>query len=68
MHKYAFEMSAETRGPVSHKASSLQGEVEQIAMMKPKAQGPHDEGLLEYLSDIIGCDHYNEQIDQASQR
>jgi structural maintenance of chromosome 4 len=50
------------------RASFLQGEVEQIAMMKPKAQGPHDEGLLEYLSDIIGCDHYNEQIDQASQR
>ena len=32
----------------------LQGEVEQIAMMKPKAQGEHDVGLLEYLEDIIG--------------
>ena len=25
----------------------LQGEVEQIAMMKPKAPSPHEEGLLE---------------------
>lgn len=32
----------------------LQGEVEQIAMMKPKAQNPHEMGLLEYLEDIIG--------------
>jgi structural maintenance of chromosome 4 len=32
----------------------LQGEVEQIAMMKPKAQNENDEGLLEYLEDIIG--------------
>ena len=31
----------------------LQGEVEQIAMMKPKAPSPHEEGLLEYLEDII---------------
>ncbi|XP_033953366.1 structural maintenance of chromosomes protein 4 isoform X1 [Pseudochaenichthys georgianus] len=32
----------------------LQGEVEQIAMMKPKGQTEHDEGMLEYLEDIIG--------------
>ena len=32
----------------------LQGEVESIAMMKPKAQTEHDDGLLEYLEDIIG--------------
>uniref|UniRef100_A0A3Q3WHB2 Structural maintenance of chromosomes protein n=1 Tax=Mola mola TaxID=94237 RepID=A0A3Q3WHB2_MOLML len=31
----------------------LQGEVEQIAMMKPKGQTEHDEGMLEYLEDII---------------
>ncbi|PRP89023.1 structural maintenance of chromosome protein [Planoprotostelium fungivorum] len=36
----------------------LQGEVEQIAMMKPKAQTPHDEGMLEYLEDIIGTSKY----------
>ena len=35
----------------------VQGEVEQIAMMKPKAPTEHDEGLLEYLEDIIGCVH-----------
>ncbi|KFQ30143.1 Structural maintenance of chromosomes protein 4, partial [Mesitornis unicolor] len=32
----------------------LQGEVEQIAMMKPKGQTEHEEGLLEFLEDIIG--------------
>lgn len=32
----------------------LQGEVESIAMMKPKAQTENDDGLLEYLEDIIG--------------
>lgn len=36
----------------------LQGEVEQIAMMKPKAQNEHDSGMLEYLEDIIGTRRY----------
>ncbi|XP_014252791.1 structural maintenance of chromosomes protein 4 [Cimex lectularius] len=36
----------------------LQGEVEQIAMMKPKAQNEHDTGMLEYLEDIIGTRRY----------
>ena len=36
----------------------LQGEVEQIAMMKPKAQSEHDTGMLEYLEDIIGTSRY----------
>lgn len=44
----------------------LQGEVEQIAMMKPKAVGPHEEGLLEYLEDIIGSNRFVEQIETAS--
>ncbi|KAK3188084.1 hypothetical protein Dsin_027645 [Dipteronia sinensis] len=43
----------------------LQGEVEQISLMKPKAQGPHDEGFLEYLEDIIGTDKYIEKIDES---
>ncbi|XP_024974942.1 structural maintenance of chromosomes protein 4 [Cynara cardunculus var. scolymus] len=43
----------------------LQGEVEQISLMKPKAQGPHDEGFLEYLEDIIGTNKYLEKIDEA---
>ncbi|XP_012084705.1 structural maintenance of chromosomes protein 4 [Jatropha curcas] len=44
----------------------LQGEVEQISLMKPKAQGPHDEGFLEYLEDIIGTDKYVEKIEESS--
>ncbi|GAV58095.1 SMC_N domain-containing protein/SMC_hinge domain-containing protein [Cephalotus follicularis] len=44
----------------------LQGEVEQISLMKPKSQGPHDEGFLEYLEDIIGTDKYVEKIDEAN--
>jgi chromosome segregation ATPase len=44
---------------------TLQGEVEQISLMKPKAQGPHDEGFLEYLEDIIGTNQYVEKIDEA---
>lgn len=43
-----------------------QGEVEQISLMKPKAQGPHDEGFLEYLEDIIGTNKYVEKIDESS--
>lgn len=43
----------------------LQGEVESIALMKPKADGDGDDGLLEYLEDIIGTSHYKEQIKQA---
>ncbi|KAI6696189.1 hypothetical protein NL676_016308 [Syzygium grande] len=41
----------------------LQGDVEQISLMKPKAQGPHDEGFLKYLEDIIGTSKYIEKID-----
>ena len=44
----------------------LQGEVEQIAMMKPRAPSPHEEGLLEYLEDIIGSNNYVEPIEAAS--
>ncbi|KAK1259586.1 Structural maintenance of chromosomes protein 4 [Acorus gramineus] len=43
----------------------LQGEVEQISLMKPKAQGPHDEGFLEYLEDIIGTNQYIEKIEES---
>lgn len=43
----------------------LQGEVEQIAMMKPKALTPHEEGLLEYLEDIIGSDRFVEAAEDA---
>lgn len=40
----------------------LQGEVEQIAMMKPKAPSPHEDGLLEYLEDLIGSNRHVEPI------
>eukprot|EP00795_Rhopilema_esculentum_P016959 gene16959-8457_t len=44
----------------------LQGEVEQIAMMKPKAETEHDEGMLEYLEDIIGTSRFKEPIEQLA--
>lgn len=44
----------------------LQGEVEQIAMMKPKASSPSEDGLLEYLEDIIGSNRYVERIEEVS--
>lgn len=43
----------------------LQGEVESIAQMKAKAANEHEEGLLEYLEDIIGTNKYIERIDEA---
>ena len=46
----------------------MQGEVEQISMMKPKAVGPHEGGLLEYLEDIIGTDRYVPQIEAGAKR
>ncbi|KAK9848484.1 hypothetical protein WJX84_009989, partial [Apatococcus fuscideae] len=46
----------------------LQGEVEQISMMRPLAQGPHDTGLLEYLEDIIGTDRYVPMLEERSKR
>ncbi len=35
--------------------------------MKPKAQNEHEEGLLEYLEDIIGTTHYKSEIEQVGQ-
>lgn len=43
-------------------SSCSQGEVEQIAMMKPKGQTEHDDGMLEYLEDIIGSYRLKEPI------
>jgi structural maintenance of chromosome 4 len=40
----------------------LQGEVEQIAMMKPKGQTEHETGFLEYLEDVIGSNRFVEAI------
>jgi structural maintenance of chromosome 4 len=44
----------------------LQGEVESIAQMKPKAANEHDDGLLEYLEDIIGTSKYKAPIEEAA--
>lgn len=44
----------------------LQGEVESIAQMKPKAMGEHDDGLLEYLEDIIGTSMYKGPIEESA--
>ena len=44
----------------------LQGEVEQIALMKPKAATQHETGLLEYLEDVIGTDRYVEAIEAGA--
>lgn len=44
----------------------LQGEVESIAQMKPKAANEHDDGLLEYLEDIIGTSKYKTPIDEVA--
>ncbi|KYM95663.1 PREDICTED: structural maintenance of chromosomes protein 4 [Cyphomyrmex costatus] len=42
----------------------LQGEVEQIALMKPKAQNENDTGMLEFLEDIIGTSRYKEPLEK----
>ncbi|RKP07022.1 RecF/RecN/SMC [Thamnocephalis sphaerospora] len=44
----------------------LQGEVESIAQMKSKAQNEHEDGLLEYLEDIIGTSKYKLPIEAAN--
>ena len=44
----------------------LQGEVEQISMMKPKAENENETGLLEFLEDIIGTRRYVPLIDKLS--
>ena len=50
-----------------HRFLILQGEVESIALMKPKATTDHEEGLLEYLEDMIGSYKYKPMIEQAFQ-
>lgn len=46
----------------------LQGEVEQIAMMKPKGLTEHDTGMLEFLEDIVGSSRFKEPIELLSKR
>ena len=42
----------------------LQGEVEQMSLMKPMASNPNEVGLLEYLEDIIGSNQHIEEIEE----
>jgi structural maintenance of chromosome 4 len=44
----------------------LQGEVESISLLKPKSTNDHDEGLLEYLEDIIGTINYKPMLEDAA--
>lgn len=46
----------------------LQGEVEQIALMKPIGQNENDSGMLEFLEDIIGSSRFKEPIDILKSR
>ena len=46
----------------------LQGEVEQIALMKPKGLTENDGGMLEFLEDIIGTSRFKTPIEQLNQR
>lgn len=46
----------------------LQGEVEMISMMPPKGKTESDEGLLEYLEDIIGSSKFVEAANLAAQK
>ncbi|KAL3284056.1 hypothetical protein HHI36_018225 [Cryptolaemus montrouzieri] len=46
----------------------LQGEVEQIAMMKCKADNPHEVGMLEYLEDIIGTSKYIQPLQELHEK
>jgi structural maintenance of chromosome 4 len=47
---------------------AVQGEVEQISMMKPKGATEHETGLLEYLEDIIGTDKYIPLLEESAKR
>ncbi|KAG8224874.1 hypothetical protein J437_LFUL006468, partial [Ladona fulva] len=44
----------------------LQGEVEQIAMMKAKGQNEHEPGMLEFLEDIIGTSRFKEPLEKLN--
>ncbi|QLL32027.1 hypothetical protein HG536_0C01950 [Torulaspora globosa] len=46
----------------------LQGEVENIAQMKPKAEKEGEDGLLEYLEDITGTAKYKPQIEAIAKQ
>jgi len=46
----------------------LQGEVESISLMKPKALTEHDTGMLEFLEDIIGTSRFKMPIQMLANK
>ena len=40
--------------------------MEHIALLKPKAQTESEDGMLEFLEDIIGSSQFKEPIEQLS--
>lgn len=46
----------------------LQGEVEQISLMKPKAENDNESGMLEFLEDIIGTTRLKEPLEKINAR
>ncbi|KAI4503798.1 hypothetical protein M0802_001201 [Mischocyttarus mexicanus] len=46
----------------------LQGEVEQIAMMKPKTGNDNEAGMLEFFEDIIGTVRFKEPLEKLSEK
>lgn len=54
--------------PASPVKSRFQGEVEQISLMKPKAEKEGEEGMLEYLEDIVGSSRLKAPIERLRRR
>ncbi|CAG0921515.1 unnamed protein product [Notodromas monacha] len=46
----------------------LQGEIEKISLMKPKAATEHESGLLEYLEDVIGTCRYKKPLKELGEK
>ena len=42
--------------------------MEQISLMKPKAPNEHEDGMLEYMEDIIGTNVYKEPIEELAKK
>ncbi|CAI2199291.1 324_t:CDS:1, partial [Funneliformis geosporum] len=43
------------------------GEIESISQMKSKAANKHEDGLLEFLEDIIGTSKYKIPLEEANE-
>ncbi|KAJ3576089.1 hypothetical protein NP233_g661 [Leucocoprinus birnbaumii] len=64
--RHAYKNNQRVLTSITSDSSSFRhGEVESIAQMKPKGSTEHEDGLLEYLEDIIGTSDYKQRIDDA---